>query len=582
MTLLDLLREQLSDNVAERLGGHIGLTPEVAKNIFQAVVPLQLDALTSHAQTQSGAQQLLDLASSVPTGNIAHVLSQPNALTDLVRLGNTFVPTLLGEAEQTIAGKVNEVAGAPTSAVRNMGRLTLPLLLSVVLQYVRSNNIAPAQLGSLLLGLRPNLQSMLPAGLAGLLGGLSIPALATTLPTDQMTGAGHIGAGQTGTGQTGTGQTGQVVDTVSTEPVVHVTENEPVRPTTAAPVGTERVVEAKKGGIPWWVWLIPLLLLALLLRGCFSQTATTANPTPTTQTDTAQTSTASDAGSVVVEKPQAGSTIPAAAFTMQGKGKAGDNLIISDQGQQVAEVTVGSDGNWSAEIPAPTAGEHTYTLQGNDTGSKAEFKVNVGDAANTGAGAATNASTAAGTSTTGDNASAAGTLSISEPKDGATTPGGAFDLKGTGTAGQVVEVFEDGTSLGSATVGSDGTWSLNVPAPAAGTHKYDVKGPETSVSSTVTVGAAQATGQACTKDFTLSLKDGDTVNDPFRFGGVGQGKSYTVTVKRGERVIGTKVLPLDASCGYSYTSNPGQPGDVTYVVSQTGGPTAATITLHVQ
>lgn len=570
---LDFLRSQLSDQVAERIGNQIGLTPDHANNVFQSLMPLQLDALTSHAQTQSGAQQLLDLASSMPAGSVHELLERPGAFADLAKMGNTFAPVLLGNAEQTIASKVNEAIGVPASAVQNMGRLTLPLILSLLLQHVRSNNIAPAGLGSLLLSMRPTLQGMLPAGLASLLGGLSVPALAASLPTD------HLHAGQ-------------VVDTVTTEPTVRVTEGSAVNISkeakeekgaervVATPVGPERVVTGQKKDFPWWVLIPLLLLLALLLRTCAGQP----EEAPVTHTPPAQTQTqpageakapTTDAGSVVVEKPEANSTIPAVAFTMQGKGKAGDKLSISDQGQHVADVTVGADGNWSTEIPAPTKGEHTYTVQGGDTNSKAEFKVNVGDTA-------ANAQTAKGKSTEGTNTGAVGTLTITDPKDGGSTPGGAFDLKGTGKAGDEVEIFEDGTSLGKATVGTDGNWTLNVPAPTAGAHKYEVKGPETSVTSNVTVGALKATGEACAKDFTLSLKDGETVSAPFRFGGVGKGKSYTVTVKRGERVIGTKELPLDAGCGYSYTSNPGKAGDVTYVVSETGGADAGTITLHVK
>ena len=67
---------------------------------------------------------------------------------------------------------------------------------------------------------------------------------------------------------------------------------------------------------------------------------------------------------------------------------------------------------------------------------------------------------------------------------------------------------------------------------------------------------------------------------PFRFGGVGSGKSYTVTIMRGERKIGSKVLPLDATCGYSYTSRPGA-GTVT--VAQTGSADMASkVTLSVR
>ena len=64
------------------------------------------------------------------------------------------------------------------------------------------------------------------------------------------------------------------------------------------------------------------------------------------------------------------------------------------------------------------------------------------------------------------------------------------------------------------------------------------------------------------------------VGEPFRFGGVGQGEGYSVTVKRGERTIGTKDIPLDATCGWSYQSKPGA-GQITYEVRPLGDAAAA-------
>lgn len=573
---LEFLRTHLNDQVAEQIGAQVGLSPSEAKNAFQAVLPLQLDALTSHAQTQSGAQQLLDLAASVPGGSLSELLSRPGAFADLAKMGNTFAPLLLGNAEQIIASKVNEVVGVPAAAVQNMGRLTLPAVLSLLAQHVRNANITPAQLGNLLLGMRPELKNLLSGTLGGLLGGLSVPALATSLPTEQP----------------------EPDAVVSAEPTVRITDGPSLKaepapaptPAPAAPVPERTLTAAPRSSFPWWLLIPLIILLALLLRYC-AQQANTNQPqaTPPAQTQTQPQETApADAGSVVVETPQSGATLPPQPFTMTGKGKAGDNLSISDEGQEVQKVTVGADGNWSADLPAPTVGEHTYTVQGSDSNSKAEFKLNVADGAsganNGGAANANNASAATNAASTAENANAAGTLAITEPKDGASTPSGKFALKGTGKAGDNLEVFEDGSSIGHAMVGSDGTWTLEVPSPAAGSHKYEVKGPETSVSSTIEVGKgeARASGQTCNKNFTLSLKDGDTVTAPFRFGGEGKGQGYVVTVERLGRVIGVKKLPLDANCGYSYGSHPGRPGDVKYTVKDQSGAVMSSITLHVK
>jgi len=72
------------------------------------------------------------------------------------------------------------------------------------------------------------------------------------------------------------------------------------------------------------------------------------------------------------------------------------------------------------------------------------------------------------------------------------------------------------------------------------------------------------------------------VTQPFRFGGVGKGSAYVVTVKRGDRTVGSKEVALDGSCGWSYRSNPAV-GPITYVVSEKGSSSAATtVNLTVQ
>lgn len=176
----------------------------------------------------------------------------------------------------------------------------------------------------------------------------------------------------------------------------------------------------------------------------------------------------------------------------------------------------------------------------------------------------------AGVSASTPSLSSAGNLAIGEPANGTDLQAGSFTLKGTGTPGESLEIFQDGSSLGHVTVGSDGTWSQFVPSPDAGEHSYEVRATDgKSVTSKLKVAAFTGTAAACTKDFVMSISDGQTVSEPFRFGGDGSGKGYTVTVKRGDRIIGTKNLPLDGTCGWGYNSKPG-PGGVTYEIREMG------------
>ncbi|MER3483314.1 MAG: proton-translocating NADH-quinone oxidoreductase chain N, partial [Meiothermus sp.] len=180
-----------------------------------------------------------------------------------------------------------------------------------------------------------------------------------------------------------------------------------------------------------------------------------------------------------------------------------------------------------------------------------------------------------------------GQLAFTGPAEGSQVSASGFTLQGTGKAGEGLEVFEDGTSLGRFNVPDNGQWSLNVPPPSPGNRVYEVRRQGEASGTKLNLVVQQPTaGTVCNMAFSLSnLQAGGTVSRPFRFGGVGSGQGYSVTVKRGTRVIGTKNLPLSAACGWSYLSDPGV-GSITYEVREAGKPATeaplSTINLNVQ
>ncbi len=137
-------------------------------------------------------------------------------------------------------------------------------------------------------------------------------------------------------------------------------------------------------------------------------------------------------------------------------------------------------------------------------------------------------------------------------------------------------------ALGVLAVGGVG-WALFGPrAPA--TSATDASPPTTTTSTPDTTSSGStssdrmtgstASGDAmmtkCDKEFTLGVKEGDTVTQPFRFGGSGKGTGYIVKITREDgRVIGTKTLKLDASCNWGWDSLPGK-GKVMYEVTEEG------------
>ncbi|GAA5441794.1 hypothetical protein Dcae01_03335 [Deinococcus caeni] len=556
--MLEFLRGQFSGEAAERIGAAAGFSGNAGRRAAQAALPLVLNALVQKGRTEAGATDLLNLARPFEslTDSSGHLNTATlNDAAETARIegqGRGLLGGLFGNVEG-LSGRLGTALGGSGASAGRLLALMTPLVLALLGSRARSGNMGAAGLSGLLGGMGGGLAGLLPTGLS------SLGALLGTGGAAGVAAAGAAGAAA---------RASVPASPVTTAPVTTApVTTAPVTPVPPAPPERER-----RGGFPWWI--IPLLAL-LLLGGCWL-----VNRQPAATTGTATTTT-DPAASILVSNPSSDANLPPEPFTMSGTGPAGVALTILDEGQEVATATVGEDGNWSADLPAPTVGEHTYTVEGGS--ARSEFKVNVTDA---GADASTDGTTDAATDAaaddgatddgaTGEAVTGEGTsgFTIAAPAADAQLPAGGFTMNGTGTPGEELELFEDGTSLGKITVGEDGTWTFDVPSPAAGQRGYAVRGPDGTelgtVSATVAEADANASAANCTRDYTLSITDGQTVSEPFRFGGVGQGEGYSVTVKRGDRTIGTKDIPLDATCGWSYQSKPGA-GTISYEVRPLG------------
>lgn len=581
--LIEALHGRLSGPSGEALGRAAGFTSSTAGRAAAASLPVLLAAIARKGQDEAGAADLLNRSRDLE-GLAAGPLPTDSAeVTRLEGQGRPLLTHLFGSAD-AVTGRLGSVVGGSGASAGKLLALLAPVVLGLLGREARGSGTDAAGLSRVLADLPGLLPGLIPPGMSGLSALLNPPTVAAATP--------HV----------------------RSAPMPRPAP----APSTSTTTSTTVTQTRRRGGFPWW--LIPLLLL-LGLGGCW---LTGQNDRQST-TASAPAAAPGDGESILVTNPTSDADLPAEPFVMSGTAAPGVTLTISDEGDEVATATVNDAGNWEAQVPAPTPGEHTYTVEGPD-GTRSQFKVNVVEdaaAASDAASAVSSGDTpAAGssaqeqdteasaparqpsepTSPSGeasapneatvparpatddavdlaqaDSTSSAAAFAITEPATDAELPAGGFTLSGTGEPGQAVQLLEDGTSLGTVTVADDGTWSFDVPSPVEGAHTYaaqDESGTElASVAVTVAATDPNASAATCDEPYTLSISDGQTVSEPFRFGGMGSGEEYLVTVRRGERVVGTKRVLLDSTCGWSYQSRPG-PGEVTYDVRSLEDPNA--------
>ncbi|MFV8191521.1 BapA/Bap/LapF family prefix-like domain-containing protein, partial [Acinetobacter soli] len=183
-----------------------------------------------------------------------------------------------------------------------------------------------------------------------------------------------------------------------------------------------------------------------------------------------------------------GSSTNDASPLISGTGTAGTTITVYDGNTVLGTTTVGSDGKWSFTPTTPlTDGTHsiTYTVKdaaGNESGKSPAIDFTVDTIAPDTPTIAPNA--------TDDVAPVIGPITA-----GSSTNDNTPTLTGTGTAGDIITVYDGATKLGTATVGSDGKWSF-IPSPALADGSH-------SISYTATDKAGNESGKSPAIDFTV-------------------------------------------------------------------------------
>jgi large repetitive protein len=248
-----------------------------------------------------------------------------------------------------------------------------------------------------------------------------------------------------------------------------------------------------------------------------------------------------------------GGTTDDARPTLKGTGRAGDVVTVYDGTDAIGSATVDGSGHWSLQIStARTDGKH-------DLLAKAKSPAGVtSDASNVWTIMVDTSTPAApAISSVMDNV---GSIT------GAIAPGGVTDdarpvISGAGKAGDLIKLYDGATQIGSATVGTDGKWSIQ-PANMLSNGMHDLSATDTNLAGMVSplsahfVFAVDATTPATPAapvitDNGTTIPSGGSVPDGHPvISGTGKAGD-TIKIYDGSTVIGSAMIGGDGKWSFT-------------------------------
>ena len=160
--LLGLLQGQDIGNLASQVGGNEG----EAKNGVMAALPAMLAALGKNAGTEKGAEELNNALEKKHDGSILDNLSGYLSNPDL-KDGAGILNHLFGNQTSNVANAVSQSSGLDTNGSMKMLQMLAPILMGILGQQKKQNNLDATGLGNLTSMLASNFGS--EAGTSGIM-----------------------------------------------------------------------------------------------------------------------------------------------------------------------------------------------------------------------------------------------------------------------------------------------------------------------------------------------------------------------------------------------------------------------------
>ncbi|WP_165072395.1 DUF937 domain-containing protein [Paludisphaera rhizosphaerae] len=166
MSIVDLIKSQLTSEVLDKLSGVIGESSEKTRTATNAAIPSVLAMIANSALSGKGLDGLLGALRDFEGTDPVATLKTPGA-TPTPPSGGDILGSLLGPNLSTLLNILSKFVGIGLPAIKTLLSYVGPLILSVLAAQLKGKGgLTPANLTSLLTAEKPNITKAIPAGLS--------------------------------------------------------------------------------------------------------------------------------------------------------------------------------------------------------------------------------------------------------------------------------------------------------------------------------------------------------------------------------------------------------------------------------
>jgi hypothetical protein len=143
--ILDLLNSDLGKSIISGVSGSTGTDQNKTSSVLTMALPVLMKAMERNAATPEGAQGLMGALSNKHDGSILDNLSglfgggvDENVKTD----GDKILGHILGQKKQGVEQVIGQKAGLDASSVDNILKVAAPILMGILGQQAKQNNVS--------------------------------------------------------------------------------------------------------------------------------------------------------------------------------------------------------------------------------------------------------------------------------------------------------------------------------------------------------------------------------------------------------------------------------------------------------